>query len=135
MTAALTGRCNCGAVTFEITSPPTGATYCHCTRCQRRSGAAASAQIMVQEGAVRILTGAGEVRGWAPPDGMTKEFCGRCGSQLWSRPPDGAPRGVRMGVLDQDPGVRPTLRAWTSSAAAWEPIPDDGLTRHEGARP
>lgn len=131
----LTGRCNCGAVTFEITEAPTGATYCHCHRCQRRSGTAASAQIMVPEGSVRVLTGADEVRGWSPPDGMTKEFCGRCGSHLWSRPPGGVPRGVRMGVLDEDPGVRPTLRAWTSSAATWEPIPDDGLTRYEGPRP
>lgn len=132
---SLTGRCNCGAVTFEITAPPRGATYCHCTRCQRRTGAASSAQILVEPGSVRILSGQEEVRGWAPPDGMTKEFCGLCGSHLWSRPPGGEPAGVRMGVLDEDPGIRPTMRAWTSSAVAWEPIPDDGLVRHEGPRP
>jgi hypothetical protein len=38
-------------------------------------------------------------------------------------------------VIDGDPGVRPSLRQWVSSAAAWEPLPDDGLERHEGRRP
>jgi hypothetical protein len=39
----LTGGCNCGAVRFEVTAPLALASYCHCKRCQRRSGAAASA--------------------------------------------------------------------------------------------
>ena len=43
MTVLLTGGCNCGAVRFEITEPLFGARYCHCTRCQRRTGRAASA--------------------------------------------------------------------------------------------
>ena len=36
----LTGGCNCGAVRFEVTAPLVGASYCHCKRCQRRSGTA-----------------------------------------------------------------------------------------------
>ncbi len=41
---------------------------------------------------------------------------------------------VRMSAFDEDPGVRPSFRAWLSSAAPWEPVPDDGLTRYpEGA--
>jgi hypothetical protein len=34
----LTGGCNGGAVRFEVTEPLAGASYCHCKRCQRRSG-------------------------------------------------------------------------------------------------
>ena len=34
----LTGGCNCGAVRFEVTAPLVKAGYCHCQRCQRRSG-------------------------------------------------------------------------------------------------
>ena len=41
--SSLTGHCNCGAVRFEIDEPLAGASYCHCTRCQRRTGTAASA--------------------------------------------------------------------------------------------
>jgi hypothetical protein len=41
---------------------------------------------------------------------------------------------VRLGTVDGDPGVRPSLRQFVDDAAVWEPIPDDGLPRHS-ARP
>jgi hypothetical protein len=130
----MTGGCNCGAVRFEIDGPLREAGYCHCTRCQRRTGTAASAQAPVEPGQVRILEGEWAIRGWTPPDGMRKEFCGECGSHLWSRVPGGDIGGVRLGAIDGDPGVRPSVRQWVSSAAVWEPLPDDGLARHEERR-
>jgi len=39
----LTGGCNCGAVRYEVTEPLPIASYCHCKRCQRRSGTSVSA--------------------------------------------------------------------------------------------
>src|SRR5215510_15750808 len=65
----LTGGCLCGAVRFEVDEPPTGATYCHCTRCQRRTGTAASAQAVVVPGSVRIVSGDEVIRAYEPPDG------------------------------------------------------------------
>jgi Glutathione-dependent formaldehyde-activating enzyme len=57
------GHCLCGGVRFEVTEEPTGAGYCHCTRCQRRTGAAASPQARIVPGALRLLTGeVGSVR-------------------------------------------------------------------------
>ena len=35
----LTGQCACGTVRFEVTKPFDTAGYCHCKRCQRRTGA------------------------------------------------------------------------------------------------
>ena len=131
----LTGGCLCGAVRFEITEPLVASGYCHCKRCQRRSGTAASPQGRVAPGAFRLLSGEDRLRSWTPPDGLTKEFCGECGSSLWSRNDDGRIRSVRLGVFDGDPGIRPSDRQWVSAAAAWEAIPDDGLPRHEEARP
>jgi hypothetical protein len=132
----LTGHCNCGGVRFEVTEPFAGANYCHCTRCQRRTGTAASAQGRVAPGAVRILEGEALVRSWQPPDGFAKEFCSACGSALWTRDPDsGGIVGVRLGVLDGDPGVRPQSRQFVAYAAPWEPIPDDGLPRFPERRP
>jgi hypothetical protein len=37
---------------------------------------------------------------------------------------------IRMGTFDDDPGIRPDVRQFTAYAAAWEAIPDDGLSRH-----
>jgi hypothetical protein len=125
----LTGRCLCGAVRFELDVAPESASYCHCTRCQRRTGTAASAQARLPAGALRVVAGEDLVREWAPPDGWAKCFCGRCGSSLWSRDPETGALGVRLGVIDGDPGVRPQYRQFVAYAAPWEPVPDDGLPR------
>jgi hypothetical protein len=134
--ARLTGGCLCGGVRYELTEPPLGASYCHCTRCQRRTGTAASAQARVAPGSVRVVAGAELERRWKPPDGAWKCFCGECGGALWSRDPaTGEIAGVRLGTFDGDPGVRPSHRQYVAYAAAWEPIPDDGLERFPEARP
>lgn len=131
----LTGGCLCGRVRYEITEPLVSAGYCHCTRCQRRTGTAASAQARVVPGAFRITQGEELVRTYAPSDGFHKCFCSNCGGALWSRDPDDSEvMSVRLGTFDGDPGVRPTLRTYVANAAVWEPIPDDGLERHTGPR-
>lgn len=118
-----------------MTEPLVRASYCHCTRCQRRTGTAASAQARVPPGALRITSGEELVRSWKPEDGFAKEFCSACGSQLWSRDPDDPEVvSVRLGALDGDPGIRPEVRQFVAYAAAWEPIPDDGLPRYDERR-
>ena len=131
----LTGGCLCGGVRFEVTEPLVSAGYCHCTRCQRRTGTAASAQARIAPGSLRILAGEELVRLYEPPDGFAKAFCSGCGSALWSRhPEDHEVISVRLGAFDTDPGIRPTYRQYVAYAAPWEPLPDDGLTRFPEAR-
>jgi hypothetical protein len=130
----LTGTCNCGAVSFEVTEALVSATYCHCTRCQRRTGAGASASARTAPNSFRIVRGEDRIRSWKPADGAEKCFCGECGSALFSRNAEGAV-GVRLGVLDSDPGIRPGARQFTGYGASWEAIPDDGLPRHAEAAP
>ena len=132
----LTGACGCGAIRFEVTAPFVSASYCHCTRCQRRTGAAASANARAEPGTVRITQGEDELRVWAPEGGYEKLFCGRCGSALFSRPPGTVePTGVRLGAVDGDPRIRPQWRQFVAYAAPWEPIPDDGLPRYDERPP
>jgi hypothetical protein len=127
----LTGGCLCGGVRFEIDAPPVSASYCHCTRCQRRTGTAASAQARIAPGSLRITQGEELIRAFQPPNGFPKHFCGSCGSALWSQSPDDPDiASVRLGVFDEDPGIRPAWRQFVAYAAPWEPIPDDGLPRY-----
>jgi hypothetical protein len=131
----LTGGCLCGAVRYEVTAPPESVGYCHCTRCQRRTGTAASAQARLTADSFRITQGRELVRVWAPPDGFPKSFCSSCGGALWSSDPEtGEIMSVRLGTFDGDPGLRPTFRAFVAYAAPWEPIPDDGLERYPEGR-
>ena len=133
----LTGGCLCGGVRFEVTEPLVQSAYCHCTRCQRRTGTGSSAQARAPRGAVRVVSGMDLVRTFTPPDhGWPKAFCSTCGSALWSQDPDDPEvRAVRLGTFDGDPGIRPGHRQFTDFAAVWEPIPDDGLPRFGDARP
>ncbi len=128
----LTGGCLCGGVRFRVDAPLVVATYCHCTRCQRRTGTAASAQARIQPGSLTVTQGEELIRTYAPPDGFPKLFCGACGSALWSRSPDDFELlSVRLGAFDGDPGIRPSLHQFVAYAAPWEPIPDDGLPRYD----
>jgi hypothetical protein len=127
----LTGGCGCGAVRFEVAEPLVSARYCHCTRCQRRTGTAASAGGATAPGSFRIVEGEDRLSAWKPEGGAEKWFCGDCGSALFSRRPgEPAQIFVRLGALDEDPGVRPSARQFVAYAAPWEPIPDDGLPRY-----
>jgi hypothetical protein len=132
----LLGGCLCGGVRFEVTEPPASAGYCHCTRCQRRTGTAAAASARIVPGSLRILSGAELIRAFEPDDGFAKDFCSACGSALWARnPSDGDVISVRMGAFDGDPGVRPSYHQFVAYAAPWEPLPDDGLPRFPERRP
>lgn len=131
----LTGGCNCGAVRYEVTAPLVAASYCHCKRCQRRSGAAASPNAHPAPGTFRIVSGHDQLRVWKPDDGGEKWFCGTCGSSVYAQSPHHAdPIGIRMGSFDDDPGIVPSVRQFVAYAAQWEPIPNDGLPRHPESR-
>jgi hypothetical protein len=132
----LTGGCGCGAVRFEISAPLGVALYCHCTRCQRRTGAAAGASARLAPGSFTITAGADQLRAWAPPEALEKVFCGACGSAIYVRDPEtGDGAVVRLGAIDGDPGVRPSAHQFAAYAAPWEPIPDDGLPRYDERLP
>lgn len=135
MEVSITGGCGCGAVRFEVAEPFVSASYCHCTRCQRRSGTAASANARAVPGSVSVTEGEDELQVWAPEGGFEKLFCGRCGSALFSRPSGTAAYvGVRLGAVDGDPGIRPQWHQFTDYAAPWQELPDDGLPRYPEAR-
>jgi hypothetical protein len=133
----LTGGCACGAVKFVVEQPLGAAGWCHCKRCQRRTGSNASPQARAQPDSFRLLQGEEVIHEWAPPaGGFVKAFCGVCGSHLYSRSPlDPKLFSIRLGCFDDDPGVRPSFHQRVESAACWQPLADDGLERFDGPAP
>jgi hypothetical protein len=132
----ITGSCLCGRVRFEISAPPFDAGYCHCTRCQARTGSGSSAQARIDGRTFRFLEGEDLVKAWRSSSGFEKGFCGECGAHLFARNPDDPTQmSIRMSAFETDPGVRPSFRAFTAYAAEWEPIPDDGLERLPEGKP
>jgi hypothetical protein len=132
----LTGGCLCGGVRFRVDAPLVVASYCHCRRCQRRTGSAYSAQARIVPGSLAIMQGEQLVRAYRPPDGFAKMFCEACGSALWSQSQDDPDViSVRLGALDADPGIRPSWRQFVAYAAPWEAVPHDGLPRYDERPP
>ena len=113
-----------------------GAAYCHCTRCQRRTGTGHSVSALAAPGSFAITGGEEHVGTWSPGDGFDKCFCARCGSHLFGRDPAHPDTVVvRMGAIDGDPGVRPRAHQFVAYAPPWAPVPDDGLPRFEERMP
>ena len=132
----ITGRCPCGRVRFEVSEPLLEAEYCHCKRCQRRTGTTASASALTAPGTFRVTEGEELLGAFKPDDGWHDYFCRECGGHLYGQSHEDARLiCVPMGAIDGDPGVRPAFRQHVAYAAPWEPLPDDGLPRFDERRP
>jgi hypothetical protein len=88
MTFPQGGGCQCGSIRYEISGPPTVVYACHCTECQRQSGAAfAMAAVIPQE---RFSITKGEPKLFARRTSLVKTmecwFCPDCGTRLYHVP-------------------------------------------------
>ena len=75
-----TGRCFCGAIRFETRGTPRFISNCHCESCRRASSAPSVTWAGFQGAQVRI-TG-GTLATFASSPGVTRMFCGACGSPI-----------------------------------------------------
>lgn len=126
----IAGRCLCGAVRLEVRAEPRTMLYCHCEHCRRASGSSFATNVLVDPGGVVVVEGEAHVGTYESRPGKLRHFCTRCGSPLFNRMRDGSgPVPVRAGVLDADPGLRPSRHIWVRSKAPWVVL-DDGLPRH-----
>ena len=130
--APITGRCLCGRVRFQVSEPLLEVEYCHCKRCQRRTGTTASASALTAPGTFRVTEGEELLGAFKPDDGWHDYFCRECGGHLYGQSHED-PRliCVPMGAIDGDPGVRPAFHQYVAYAAPWDPLPDDGLPRFD----
>ena len=46
----LTGGCQCGAIRFALSAPPTKVSICHCRMCQKASGAPFASLAEIEKG-------------------------------------------------------------------------------------
>lgn len=130
----LRGSCLCGAVHYVITGPFLRANLCHCSRCRKHSGAGASAQGRLRPEHFELLAGEDHLTRFVPEGGgAAKVFCRVCGSSLFGGEwPDGDEVSVRLGPLDDHPGIKVQFHTFAADAAPWEVPCDDGLPRFEG---
>lgn len=128
-TPALTGGCLCGQLRYRIRNVR-AAYWCHCSMCRRVSGSGALPWATVARADVEFTSGT-PARYESSP-GVTRLFCGRCGSPLVFDMAREADVDVTIGTLDDPDQLVPTHHIWTEGALALTDSLGAGLPRHAG---
>jgi hypothetical protein len=122
----LEGSCLCGKVQYEIAGTPRFMYQCHCSKCRSASGSAFATNIIVDAGKLKVARGEEALSRFESSSGKFRYFCSACGSPVYSHGEKTKHIvSVRVGTLDQDPGLRPSYHAFSASRAAWDEIHDD----------
>jgi hypothetical protein len=113
----LTGGCQCGAVRYELLTPPEHASICHCRMCRRASGQPFMAFARVRDENLRWTRG--HPATFASSNIVERGFCGACGTPLTYRRPAGGTISVTIGSLDDPEAVRPELQFGIEGKLSW----------------
>ncbi|MGC0239458.1 GFA family protein [Arthrobacter sp. SD76] len=121
----LDGHCLCGNITYTCETEPQFTAICHCTNCQRQTGAAVSLVVGVDDidlkiegDSLKTFITVGEDHG----SNTNRSFCSDCGSPIVSRI-DAMPglAFIKAGTLNDTSWLNPTLELWHRSAQSWVP--------------
>ena len=126
MNSAISGKCACGAVRYRCASAPIAMLNCHCSDCQRSSGAPFASGVVVLTADLEI---AGTPKAYAvrATSGKmtTRGFCGECGTPLFTQSEANAQfTSIRFPSLDEASAFAPMLDIWTSRAQPWVCLDD-----------
>lgn len=80
LSETITGGCLCGAIRYAAAGGPLWLGHCHCASCRRATGA----PLVTYAGfpTERFSYQAGEPARFQSSPGVTRRFCGRCGTPL-----------------------------------------------------
>ena len=107
--------------------------YCHCSICQRFSGAPVVAWANAEGRHFRLLQGS--PRGFRSTAHWVRYFCTECGAPVYQRVPSPPHDGsdllcILIASLDEPSGVTPRAHIWCGSQLPWFEVRDD-LPRYD----
>lgn len=116
------GRCLCGAVSYEVRGPLTETHACHCNMCRRQSG-----HFVVATGCKRehfVLTEERGLKWYRSSDWAKRGFCSECGSALFW---DGGDEeiSINAGNLEQPTGLSIEKHIFLADKADYYDVSDD----------
>lgn len=121
-----TGRCYCDSLKYEIDSEAVFSMQCHCRECQYFSGGAPNVVFGVPSTAFRYTKGKPEL--YCREDLETpvvREFCGKCGTHILSRPPGLGMDIVKVGTLDDPSQYQgPQMAIYMCDAQSFHSVPE-----------
>ena len=97
-----TGGCYCGDLRYEADGDTLMKVACHCRECQYISGGSANLIAGMEEDGFRYTKGEpAKFKRDDLEEGVTREFCGRCGTPILTRVPE-SPGAVFVKVGSMD---------------------------------
>lgn len=123
------GRCACGSVHYKVHGSPMFVHCCHCSYCQRQSGAAFALNAMVEADRVEVTQGKPEPVKVPSPSGKGQVIwrCPACRTALWSHYGGAGDLidFIRVGTLEDPAAMPPDIHIYTSTKQPWVTL-DDG---------
>ena len=125
----LNGRCTCGEVKYRLLNKPLFVHCCHCTWCQRETGASFALNAFIESQSVKLLQGQPETVNTPSDSGKGQKIvrCRSCKIALWGHY-SGAGDSmsfVRIGTLDNPNLLEPDIHVYTSSKQNWLELSGD----------
>jgi len=122
------GGCTCGAVRFRMLTSPLFVHCCHCTWCQRETGASFALNAMIESDRVETLRGEVEVVDTPSNSGKGQRIsrCPKCRIAVWSNYAGAGDklRFIRVGTLDEPDRLPPDVHIFTSTKQPWVVLPE-----------
>ncbi|MEO0618201.1 MAG: GFA family protein [Pseudomonadota bacterium] len=126
-----TGRCLCGAISFQFTGPPSGVDYCHCDSCRRNCSAPLTAFIEVPRDNFSFSGDTPKIYESSP--GIRRLFCGACGSPLaYDADWDKTDIHLYVASLDDPDAFPPSAHVFSNEQLSWFEVADE-LPRYAGS--
>lgn len=121
------GGCLCGDIRYEVSGDIVRMVNCHCDDCRRVTGAAFATNIFVNSDDVKMIKGKTSIFEHTANSGnkRIKEFCPRCGSQLFSYTVGRALNSIKVGSIDDAGFVEPGINLFCSRALNFSHISDE----------
>jgi hypothetical protein len=131
----ITGRCFCGHVRYEVRGTPFHETLCHCEDCRRAAGAPVVGWFSCRPH--ELVWTAGSPKSWASSNGVTRSFCGDCGTSFTYARSDLDEVDVTIASLDKPEDVPPRDHTRHAGRIAWidrlAELPAYPVSREDGA--
>jgi hypothetical protein len=116
-----TGGCLCGRVRYRVEGDPGWIANCHCASCRRATGSPMTTYAGFPRGS--LVFESGEPRRFHSSPGVTRSFCGDCGTPLTyegERWPDEV--HVLVATFDQPENYPPESDAFAEERLPWMPL-------------
>lgn len=123
------GGCTCRAVRYRLLQKPLFIHACHCSWCQRETGATFAINALIEADQVELLSGEIDVIDTPSASGQGQQIvrCKVCKAAVWSHYSAAKEKikFIRVGTLDHPDMFAPDIHIFTSTKLPWLQLPED----------